>query len=486
MVDREQFASDCLIQQPVTAKRALSPIEFVHLLWRRFVGKADFTQCLHLVYIPNPWFTRGLLWGFAGLVVGMARDPLLTRFETELPPQIEPRTGASDIDQNTATLTSRLYDDHLMLRREVMRLHDAIEQLRRDRRELEGLDDAASEDDEAPRPAIPIRLADWIRRHPIATLIVVAAVLLAVPAGRRFFAYFNSYETTDNAQVDAHIDPVSARIFGTIEGVYVDDNQHVKAGDMLAEIDPRDNQVAVEQARAQYDQALAQVEMADKEYDTALAMVQGAKAADEMAQHDYGRFSVLSKSGVASTQQYEQASTNARVDSATVAAERAAAESAGKVRAARVASVAAAKAALDQANLNLGYTKIVAPVSGIVGRRSVEVGQRVAPGQELLAIVRDGDLWVTANFKETQLAGVKPGEPATIYVDTYGTDFVGHVENLAGASGEKYSLLPPENATGNYVKIVQRISVRIRLDAQQDIAERLRPGMSVEATVWIK
>ncbi len=372
-----------------------------------------------------------------------------------------------------------------MLRREVMRLHDEIEQLRRDRRELEGIEDDEEEGD-SPRPALPIRLANWISRHPVTTLIIAAAIVLAVPAGHRFLAYLNSYEATDNAQVDAHIDPISARIGGTIARVYVDDNQRVKAGDTLAEIDPRDNQVAVEQARAQYDQASAQAEMADKDYATALAMVQGARAANEMAQHDYGRLSALSKSGVASTQQYEQASANARVDTATVAAERAAAESAGKVRAARAASVAAAKAALDQATLNLSYTKLVAPVNGIVGRRSVEIGQRVAPGQELLAIVRDDDLWVTANFKETQLASIKPGAPATIYVDTYGTDFVGHVESMAGASGEKYSLLPPENATGNYVKIVQRIPVRIRLDAQQDIAGRLRPGMSVEATVWIK
>jgi membrane fusion protein, multidrug efflux system len=417
----------------------------------------------------------------------MARDPRSPRFETELPPEPEPRTGPSGPDRNAAAPTNRLYDDHLMLRREVMRLHDEVARLHRDRLELEGVDDGGDdEDDRTERPALPIRLAEGVRRHPIAGLVAATALVLALPIAHRFFGYLNSYEATDNAQVDAHIDPVSARIGGTIVRVYVDDNQHVKAGDMLAEIDPRDNQVAVEQARAQYDQTLAQVEMADKDYATALAMVQGARAADEMAQHDYRRLTDLSNSGVASTQQYEQASANAKVDSATVAAELAAAESAGKVRAARTASVAVAKAALDQASLNLGYTRIVAPVAGTVGRRTVEIGQRVAPGQELLAIVRDDDMWVTANFKETQLARVKPGERVTIYVDTFGADFVGHVESLAGASGEKYSLLPPENATGNYVKVVQRIPVRIRLDPQQDIAGRLRPGMSVEATVWIK
>jgi membrane fusion protein (multidrug efflux system) len=260
----------------------------------------------------------------------------------------------------------------------------------------------------------------------------------------------------------------------------------VKAGQLLAEIDPRDYQVELEQARANYLQAQAQVKSAISDYDTAQARAQAAIAANSMAQHEADRYRELSKHGVASAEQAEQISSTANVDTATVAAARAASDAASMTRAAREASVAAAKALLDQAELNLTYTKIVAPVAGIVGKRSVEVGQRIEPGQELLALVRNDDLWVTANFKETQLLRMHRGQPATVRVDTYGTDFQGHVESMAGASGDKYSLLPPENATGNYVKIVQRIPVRIRLDGQQGAAEKLRPGMSVEATVWLK
>ncbi len=331
-----------------------------------------------------------------------------------------------------------------------------------------------------------MRLARWAWRRPFVALILLIAIAAAIPAGGRLWSFINSYEDTDDAQVDAHIDPVSTRINGTIERVYVDDNDRAKAGQVLAEIDPRDYQVALEQARANYLQAQAQVKSAISDYDSAQARAQAAIAANSMAQHEADRYRVLSKRGVASAEQAEQVSSTANVDTATVAAARAASDAASMTRAAREASVAAAKALLDQAELNLTYTKIVAPVAGIVGKRSVEVGQRVEPGQELLALVRNDDLWVTANFKETQLMRMHLGQPATVRVDTYGTDFRGHVESMAGASGEKYSLLPPENATGNYVKIVQRIPVRIRLDGQQDAAEKLRLGMSVEATVWLK
>jgi membrane fusion protein (multidrug efflux system) len=151
----------------------------------------------------------------------------------------------------------------------------------------------------------------------------------------------------------------------------------------------------------------------------------------------------------------------------------------------READVLASHSALDQALLNLSYTTIKAPADGIVGKRTVQLGQRVEPGEQLMALTQSERVWVIANFKETQLERMQPGQPVTIYVDAFSRSFKGHVESLAGASGEKYSLLPPENATGNYVKIVQRLPVRIRLDPGQPGIARLRPGMSVEPTVWI-
>jgi membrane fusion protein, multidrug efflux system len=419
----------------------------------------------------------------------MAQKPVLTEVESEASVGVRTTAAGADIRLHGVPATvadsiaSRLYEDHLLLRREVSRLHDEIDKLRQEREESEE-EDAIESD--RPAEAIPLRLARWARRRPFVALILLIAIAAAIPASGRLWSFINSYEDTDDAQVDAHIDPVSTRINGTIERVYVDDNVQVKAGQLLAEIDPRDYQVELEQARANYLQAQAQVKSAISDYDTAQARAQAAIAANSMAQHEADRYGVLSKHGVASAEQAEQASSTANVDSATVAAARAASDAASMTRAAREASVAAAKALLDQAELNLTYTKIVAPVAGIVGKRSVEVGQRVEPGQELLALVRNDDLWVTANFKETQLIRMHLGQPATVRVDTYGTDFQGHVESMAGASGEKYSLLPPENATGNYVKIVQRIPVRIRLDGQQGAAEKLRPGMSVEATIWLK
>ena len=419
----------------------------------------------------------------------MAQKPVLTEVESEASVGVRTTAAGADIRPHGVSATvadsiaSRLYEDHLLLRREVSRLHDEIDKLRQEREESEE-EDAIESD--RPAGAIPPRLARWARRRPLVALILLIAIAAAIPAGGRLWSFINSYEDTDDAQVDAHIDPVSTRINGTIERVYVDDNVQVKAGQLLAEIDPRDYQVELEQARANYLQAQAQVKSAISDYDTAQARAQAAIAANSLAQHEADRYGVLSKHGVASAEQAEQASSTANVDSATVAAARAASDAASMTRAAREASVAAAKALLDQAELNLTYTKIVAPVAGIVGKRSVEVGQRVEPGQELLALVRNDDLWVTANFKETQLIRMHLGQPATVRVDTYGTDFQGHVESMAGASGEKYSLLPPENATGNYVKIVQRIPVRIRLDGQQGAAEKLRPGMSVEATIWLK
>ncbi len=414
----------------------------------------------------------------------MAQKPSVQGLEREIPSEaLRPSRSADAGTETIGGIATRLFEDHLVLRREVTRLHEEIEKLRQDRLDLE--EDIEDESAES-HTSLPYRLAAWTRRRPLAALVVVLLIAITFPLGTRAWAYLHSYETTDDAQVDGHINPVSTRISGTVLHVYVEDNDHVQAGQLLADIDPRDYEVALEQARAQYDQAKAQVATAVMDYETAVARVKAARATNSQAQNEAGRYSILSRSGVASAEQTDQAFATAKVDSATVTALNAAAESTAKEHAAREANVSAAKAALDQAQLNLGYTKIIAPVGGVVGKRSVEPGQRIDPGQELLAVVRVDDLWVTANFKETQLAQIHRGQPVSIHVDTFDNEFHGYVESLAGASGDKYSLLPPENATGNYVKIVQRIPVRIRLDRQQDVEDHLRPGMSVEATVWLK
>jgi membrane fusion protein (multidrug efflux system) len=189
---------------------------------------------------------------------------------------------------------------------------------------------------------------------------------------------------------------------------------------------------------------------------------------------------------VASGSDYDEKMSTAAVADATVDSDRANANAALASITSKEAAVKAAQASLDQALLNLGYTKITAPGGGVIGKKSVEVGQRVQPGQQLLAIVPLDDIWITADFKETQLRKIKPGQRVTVEVDATGSEYEGYVEGLAGASGEKYSLLPPENATGNYVKVVQRLPVRIRLKSGQDPDHRLRIGMSVEPKVWIR
>jgi membrane fusion protein, multidrug efflux system len=174
-----------------------------------------------------------------------------------------------------------------------------------------------------------------------------------------------------------------------------------------------------------------------------------------------------------------------KVDAAGVNSDRAAVAAAARMIGQAQAAVQAAQASLDQAKLNLSYTRIVVPASGIVGDKTVQIGQRVQPGEQLLTVVPLNDIWITADFRETQLRRMRHGQPVTVHVDTTGLDYKGYVEGLPGATGELYSLLPPENATGNYVKVVQRLPVRIRLYPGEDPDHRLRPGMSVEPTVWV-
>jgi membrane fusion protein (multidrug efflux system) len=378
-------------------------------------------------------------------------------------------------------------------------------------------------------------------------MIVGGVVLLAV--GFVLWRYFTSYESTDDAQVDGHLNSISARVSGQVVKLLVDDNQYVAAGTPLVQIDPKDYQVAVDRAKANYADAVAaaqaarvnvpitsvgtssQVTSAEadvenaragigaarQQYDAANAQLAQAEANNARAQSDLARYKQLVDKQEISQQQYDQAVATAKADAAAVDAARASAAAArqqvtqaqarlgqaeamlrsantapqqvaatrSKAQAAE-ANAARMKAELDQAELNLQYTTITAPVGGVVTGRTVELGQNVQIGQELMRVINLDDLWVTANFKETQLRHMKVGQPAEISVDANGKDYKGHVQSIAGASGAVLSLLPPENATGNYVKVVQRIPVKITFDAGETREHVLRPGMSVVTKVWIR
>jgi membrane fusion protein, multidrug efflux system len=324
------------------------------------------------------------------------------------------------------------------------------------------------------------------RRGILGILLLVLLASTALVGGPRLWRYLDAYESTDDAQVDGHIAPISSRIEGTIERVYVQDTDNVKAGALIAQIDPRDAKTALASARANLEQAKAQLGSARADYAASLSKVRQSEATSLQARNDADRYESLFKMRIASNSEHDDKVRAAAVADATVESDRSSAQAASTLIASREAAINAAQAAVDQALLNLEYTRITAPMSGVIGKKTVEEGERVQPGQQLLAIVPLDDIWITANFKETQIRRMRPGQRATIYVDAIGHDYEGYVEGVGGASGEKYSLMPPENATGNYVKVVQRLPIRIRLNQGQDPDHRLRIGMSVEAKVRFK
>jgi len=373
-------------------------------------------------------------------------------------------------------------------------LHEEIRRLRVQLERLEAsqgmphpddshLSDEPDEEIDVERPSTQAEPARP-RRLTRVLLVVIAAAILSV-GGVRSWKYLQSYQDTDDAQVDAYLDPISSRINGTVSSVYVDNNQSVKAGRLLVQLDPSDYQVAVEQARAQLAQAQADLNSARQQYVSAGATIRQAEAQNYLAQRNVARYAELIKVNVISQAEFDQYDATARAQAATVKVDEAAAGSAQRIIASRAAQVQAAQALLNQAELNLSYTRIVAPADGIIGNRSAQLGQRVQPGQSLMALTQTDNLWVTANFKETQLARMRRDQTVVIHIDAVGRDYKGHVENMPGATGSLYDLLPPENATGNYVKIVQRLPVRILFDRGQDLSQ-LRPGMSVEPKVWLR
>lgn len=402
------------------------------------------------------------------------------------------------------------------------------------------------------------------RRTRIIRIVVLAIVVAGVAyAGVRVWDYLNTYESTDDAQIDGHINAISSRIAGNVIAVLAEAEQFVKAGDVLVRLDPRDYEVAVAKADADLRDAEAALEssridipitsanagsqlktansgradatafVAGSErqlsatrdrLETARAEVREAQANVKKTGDDVARYKLLVDKNEIPRQQYDtavagaaaaQATLDARnaevseaeqnivvaqsgveqarqritqaeasIESANTAPEQVAA-SQSRAKSAQ-AAVAQKKALLDQARLNLSYCVITSPVTGIVGKKTVELGQNISPGQQLMAVVPLDDIWVTANFKETQLSHMAAGQRVRFTVDANDKVYTGKVVAEGGASGSRFSLLPPENATGNYVKVVQRIPVRINIDPGQNDDHRLRPGMSVDPKVFIR
>ena len=409
------------------------------------------------------------------------------------------------------------------------------------KREAAAQREAADKPELKKEPAPRRKLSRWI---------FLSAAALVVAGTALWWLTSLNYESTDDAQIEGHLALVSARISGTVTYInpQVANNQFVKAGTLILELDSRDYEAELEHAKANLDTRMAEarsasvtvpivnagsfgaLHSAEASKEESLAGVKAEEANLAAAQHklqqdealyaraerDRARYQALVEKREISRSDYDARETEAMAAAQAVEADRAAIASreqkiaeahslvvqrGAQVEAARTAPqqvsdararsdsatghLEQARADLRTAQLNLSYTKIYAPISGVIGRKTVELGHRVQPGQSLLVVVPIDDTWITANFKETQLKRMRPGQPVTIHVDTFGRDYKGKVESLPGAAGPLFSLFPPENATGNYVKVVQRFPVRIRLNKDQDPEHLLRPGMSVEPTVDI-
>lgn len=397
---------------------------------------------------------------------------------------------------------------------------------------------------EAPREPWPEEVEDrsksakakgYFRQHPRAKWALIFLLIVLVVVGIFIWRYYAARESTDDAQIDGHIGPISSRVPGTAIDVYVEDNTVVHRGQILVQLDPKDYQVALERAEADLADAIATaraaqtgvpitsttstsnidvshaaLNAAQHEVATAQAQVDEAKANYTKASQDLKRYQQLVEKDEISQQQFDTAlaaeqaarATLDATNSAVATAESHVAQAEANVRASQIApqqiaqfraragaaeaAVKTRQAAVDQAKLNLQYTTIRAPFDGVVSKRSVEPGTTVAAGQPLFSLVDLEDLWVTANFKETQLKGMRLNQHATIHVDAFDREYHGSMASFGGATGARFSLLPPENATGNFVKVVQRVPVRINFDKGEDPEHRLRPGMSVEPTVVLK
>jgi membrane fusion protein, multidrug efflux system len=375
----------------------------------------------------------------------------------------------------------------------------------------------------------------YLKRNPRAKWIVLAVVLVVLVGGLLVWHYFSIRESTDDAQIEGDIIPISARVGGTVQRVLFEDNQYVEAGAILVQIDQADYKIALDRAEAdladaqagaqaakanipitstttssQLETSRANLVAAQREVEAAQSRVKEAEANEQKAAADLERYRQLVQKDEVPRQTYDtavatEASTRAMLDSSRAAvavAQSKVLQAEAQVRSAgtapqqievtrgragsATASVMKNTAAVEQARLDLEYTTVRAPVSGIVSKKSVQPGQVISPGQPLVALVPTQNMWVVANFKETQLKNMRPRQSATIHVDAYGRDYKGHVDSFGGATAARFSLLPPENATGNYVKVVQRVPVKIVFEKDQDPEHRLRPGLSVTPTVITK
>jgi len=370
----------------------------------------------------------------------------------------------------------------------------------------------------------------WLRRALLA--IVIVAALFAISPAIHYYNYFSTHVSTDDAYVDGTVALVSTRVAGTVSAVYVEDNWTVKRGDVLVTLDPSDFQVRVDQAEAQLARAKQTVDEMFAQVKAAQAGLDLAQSQDKQARLDFNRAEQLRKAGVVSSEFYDQAVTAYRMGEANVAlaqhevaqANAALGETVSDHAGAAPASmpqednanhdddtnaavsqeearqreesldhsrydrpiVKQARAALEQARLDLAYTKITAPFDGVITHKSVHVGHRVQPGEPLMADVPTQHLYIVANFKETQLTYVRVGQKVNIEADIYpGHSYRGHVDSISMGTGAAFSLLPPENATGNWVKVVQRIPVKIVLDEEPPADKPLRLGLSVETAIDI-
>jgi membrane fusion protein (multidrug efflux system) len=336
-------------------------------------------------------------------------------------------------------------------------------------------------------------------------LLIAAAALVALTAAAIYGHYWwttgRFLVSTDDAYVQAHSVLISPRVSGYIAEVPVDDNQRVKAGQVLARIDPRDYQTALAQARANVAAAQASIDTLNRqiaEQNLAVAQARQLVASDQAAlvysQQDFQRYTSLAKTGYGTVQRAQQSQADIREKTAALQHDSTGVGMAEKQIGVLEAQLAQAKATLaqqqameHQAQLNLSYTTIAAPVDGTVGVRTLRVGEYVQAGTQLMAVVPLQAVYITANYEETQLTDVRPGQRVAIDVDTFpGTTVHGYVDSLAPASGQEFALLPPDNATGNFTKIVQRIPVKIAIDKSDPLAGMLRPGMSVEPTIDTK
>ena len=342
-------------------------------------------------------------------------------------------------------------------------------------------------------------------RWSLKQLLIAGGALLFTAAAAGYGNYYwtigRFLVSTDDAYVQAHSVLISPKVSGYISEVPVDDNQAVKAGQVIARIDPRDYDTALDQARANVAAAQASIETLNQQIAQQRLVVEQDRqqvASDQAAlvysQQDYQRYTILAKDGYGTVQRAQQAQADIREKDAMQQHDIAVVAAAEKQIGVFEAQLAQANATLaqqqameHQAELNLSYTAITAPVDGTVGVRTLRVGEYVQAGTQLMAVVPLQAVYIVANYKETQLTNVRPGQPATIDVDTFpGAKIHGHVDSLAPASGQEFALLPPDNATGNFTKIVQRIPLKIVVDEDDPLVGKLRPGMSVEPTIDTK